>query len=230
MASESPPVDAPIEGVLLDLDGTIMDSQEGILETMRHTLTTLGVVAPPSEELLTWIGPPFPLSLRRSTTLDESGIQRAIEEYRDHYIRVGSAMAEPFPGMVELIRELAGHGVVIALATSKPRTQALGMLDRLGLLGFFSATGCASDDETRGTKSEVIEDALAELVGRGLDPSGFVMVGDRIHDFEAAREHGLVSVAVEWGYGNEAEWAHADVTVETPNELRKLLLDGRVAV
>lgn len=218
------------KGVLLDLDGTIMDSQEGILQTMRHTLSAVGCETPDDEVLFSWIGPPFPSSLRRWTTLDDDGVERAVAEYRSYYNEVGERLSHPFPGMVELIRDLAEQGITLGLATSKPRSQALRMLERVGVMHLFAATGAASDDEKRGTKSEVIEDALSELAEKGIDASGFAMVGDRIHDIEAAREHGLVPVAVAWGYGNSAEWAHADHTVHSPEELKNFILNGNVAV
>ena len=219
-----------VPGVLLDLDGTIMDSQEGILQTMRHTLQAVGCDVPSDDELFPWIGPPFPSSLRRWTTLDDAGIERAVIEYRSYYDEVGEHLSRPFARMVELLHDFGDRGVTLALATSKPRSQALRMLERAGVLHRFSATGAASDDEKRGTKSEVIEDALGELAENGIDTSGFAMVGDRIHDIEAAREHGLIPVAVAWGYGNSSEWAHADHTVESPEQLRDFILNGSVAV
>lgn len=200
-----------------------MDSKEGILHTFRHTLEQVGCDVPGDDELSGWIGPSFPSSLRRWTDLDEQGIWRAVKIYGEHYMMVGEGMSEPFDGMVEVIKELNANGVTLGLATSKPRSQALKMLKRVGLLHVFSATGCATDDEKRGTKSEVIADALSELGEKNIDYSQFLMVGDRIHDIEAAHEHDLTSVAVTWGYGSSEEWAHAQHLVSTPDELRELI-------
>ncbi len=211
------------QAVLWDLDGTIMDSQAGILETMRHTLTQMGCDVPSPHDLFRWIGPPFPSSLRRWTNLDKGGVAQAIEVYRDFYEAQGTLMSKPFPGMLDILRSLRDQGIVQGLATSKPRTQALGMLERVGVLDFFSALGCASDDETRGTKSEVMSDAMAELALIGITSDQLVMVGDRIHDFEAATELGVPNIGVTWGYGNADEWAHADQIVSTPSELQSLL-------
>ena len=63
--------------VLWDFDGTIMDSQAGILRSMRHSLETLGCEVPPNEEFGTWVGPPFPKSLRNWTSLDAAGVEEA---------------------------------------------------------------------------------------------------------------------------------------------------------
>jgi phosphoglycolate phosphatase len=206
---------APERAILFDLDGTIMDSQEGILWTMEQTLTALECEVPDRGDLFRWIGPPFPSSLRRWTNLDDAGIELAVQLYRDLYDTTGSLMASPFPGMVELIEDLHHRGVVVGLATSKPRTAALRMLERLGIDKFFDARGCASDDETRGTKEEVISDALAELAPLGIGVSDLVMVGDRIHDFEAATALGMKSIAVTWGYGDEVERQEASIVADS---------------
>jgi len=211
------------QAVVWDLDGTIMDSQAGILETMRHTLAGMGCEAPSPQELFGWIGPSFPSSLRRWTNLDEHGVAQAIEVYRDFYEAQGTLMSEPFPGVLDVLHSLRHQGVVQGLATSKPRTQALGMLERVGVLDFFSALGCAFDNETRGTKLEVMSDAMAELALIGITSDQLVMVGDRIHDFEAAAELGVESIGVAWGYGNADEWSKADHIVWTPSELQSLL-------
>ena len=209
--------------VLWDLDGTIMDSQEGILATMRHTLTVMECPVPSHEDLFAWIGPSFPSSLKRWTSLDDQGVAEAIKVYGDFYAEHGAAMASPFPGVPELIRSLHASGVPLGLATSKPRSAALQMLESVGLLDLFSALGCASDDETRGTKWEVMSDALAELTPLSLRPHQMLMVGDRIHDFDAARQLGVSSVAVCWGYGNSQEWDQADYQVSEPENLGALL-------
>jgi phosphoglycolate phosphatase len=209
--------------VLWDLDGTIMDSQEGILATMRHTLSVMGCAIPHDDDLFGWIGPSFPTSLRRWTSLDDAGVAEASQVYGHYYAAKGAALASPFPGVVELIHSLHSSGVPLGLATSKPRTSALQMVESIGLLELFSARGCASDDETRGTKWEVMSDAMAELADLSILPNQMLMVGDRIHDFEAARQLGVPSVAVGWGYGKDLEWSHADYQVSEPDNLRELL-------
>jgi phosphoglycolate phosphatase len=221
--------DAMGRAILFDLDGTIMDSQEGILWTMRQTLTALECEVPKPDDLFGWIGPPFPSSLRRFTNLDDAGIQRAVELYRDFYDQKGSLMSAPFPGMVELIENLHQRGVVLGLATSKPRTAALRMLKRIGIDRFFDARGCASDDETRGTKEEVISDALAELAPLGIGVSDLVMVGDRIHDFEAASALGIKSIAVTWGYGDEEERQEATIIAESVGDLALIINNDELA-
>ena len=205
--------------VLWDFDGTIMDSQAGILRSMRHSLETLGCEVPPPTEFGKWVGPSFPKSLRNWTTLDAAGVEEAGRIYKDHYEAYGAHEAEPFPGLTELVHGLHEQGVPLGLATSKPCSTAFRQLASIGLLDFFLARGCASEDESRGSKIDVMSDALDGLSHLSLKRSEIVMIGDRIHDFEASRELGVTSVAVRWGYGSPDEWACADYQVSTPEEL-----------
>lgn len=216
--------------VLWDFDGTIMDSQAGILRSMRHSLEILGCEVPPAEEFGKWVGPSFPKSLRNWTALDAAGVEEAGRIYKDHYEAYGAEEAEPFAGMTELVHALHQQGVPLGLATSKPCSTAFRQLKGIGLLDLFSARGCASDDETRGSKIEVMSDALEGLSHLSLKNSEIVMIGDRIHDFEASRELGVTCVAVQWGYGSPDEWAYADYQVSTPQELvafcKDTIVDG----
>lgn len=205
--------------VLWDFDGTIMDSQVGILKSMRHSLESLGLAAPPDEEFGKWVGPPFPKSLRNWTSLDDEGLEEAGRIYKEHYEAFGVDEADPFPGVPELVHDLHNKGVPLGLATSKPCGTAFRQLDGLGLLGFFSARGCAAEDESRGSKIEVMSDAIQGLADLALSPSEILMIGDRIQDFEASRKLGVTCVAARWGYGSVDEWSHADYQVDTPQEL-----------
>lgn len=216
----------PFRAVLWDFDGTIMDSQAGILRSMRHSLETLGCEVPAAEEFGKWVGPPFPKSLRNWTTLDDAGVDEAGRIYKDHYEAFGADEAEPFPGMTELVHALHQQGVPLGLATSKPCGTAFRQLEGIGLLNLFSASGCAAEDESRGSKIEVMSDALEGLSHLSFRTSEIVMIGDRIHDFEASRKLGVTCVAVRWGYGNPDEWAHADYQVDTPDELAAFCQDN----
>lgn len=205
--------------VLWDFDGTIMDSQAGILKSMRHCLDALGCEAPPDKEFGTWVGPPFPKSLESWTSLDVARIEEAGRIYKAHYEAFGAGDAHHFPGTTELVRALHQQGVSLGLATSKPCGTAFRQLTGIDLLDLFAARGCAAEDESSGSKIEVMTDAIEGLAHVSVGPSEMVMIGDRIHDFEASRELGVTCVAVRWGYGSADEWSHADYQVDTPEEL-----------
>jgi phosphoglycolate phosphatase len=97
------------------------------------------------------------------------------------------------------------------------------MLHHFTLTHYFDVVAAAADDESRGAKDQVIEDALGALRAQDIDTTNIIMVGDRIHDVEGARAHGIDTIMVRWGYGGPAEWAQADRVVDTPRQLHQAL-------
>jgi len=209
--------------ILLDLDGTLVDSAPGITQSIAHTLRTMGLPVPPMSELLHWVGPPLPQSFARLAGLAPQGVDEAISIYREQYLNVGAYDSKLFDGTGALLRDLKERGHHLALATSKPWTPAVLMLEHFTLVRFFDVIATAADDESRGAKHEVIEDALAGLREKGLPTESMLMVGDRIHDVEGARTHGLDTAIVQWGYGTPEEWEKAHHKIATPRQLRQLL-------
>lgn len=207
--------------IIWDLDGTIMDSLPGILDPIANTLRTLGHDVP--DNLRHWAGPPFPYSLRTELGLDEEQVDSAVAAYRDYYNTTGTFLSHPFSEVVDIILLGRENGRVQATATSKPISQTVEMLKRHQLVDAFSVIGAASDDEKRSAKVEVLADALAGLAKQDISLDNAVMVGDRIHDFEAASQHELHSIAATWGYGTRSEWSHATYRAETPAHLGALL-------
>ena len=209
--------------VLFDLDGTLVDSAPGITQTIAYTLREMGAEVPPMSDLLHWVGPPLPESFRIRAGMDHNTAERAIAVYRERYLEVGAYDSRLFDGTGPLLKDLKAKGHTLALATSKPQTPAVLMLEHFTLAHHFDVVAAARDDETRGAKHLIIEDALEGLRAKGLSTSPIIMIGDRVHDIEGAKAHGIESVAVSWGYGTPEEWEHADYLVHTPRQLRELL-------
>ncbi len=209
--------------VLLDLDGTLVDSAPGIVSTIAFTLEKLGKPVPAVKDLRRWVGPPLPESFRLRSGLTPEEIVHGIEIYRDRYLDVGAYDAKLFDGVASLLRGLKEGGAHLALATSKPLTPASIMLEHFTLAPFFDVVAGAADDESRGKKEQVIEDALQGLVAKNLPVDNIIMVGDRIHDVEGAAIHGIDTIMVRWGYGGPEEWAHAQTIVDTPRQLHQAL-------
>ena len=211
------------QSVLLDLDGTLVDSAPGIVSTIAFTLKEMGREVPTMAELRRWVGPPLPQSFEVRGQMSPSEAREAVTIYRGRYLDVGVYDAKLFDGVADLLLGLRDAGAHLAIATSKPTTPATIMLEHFTLSDFFDVTSCAADDETRGSKAEVVEDALAGLRQKGLPTDNAIMVGDRIHDVEGAGHHGIDTIMVSWGYGGPAEWEKAHHVIDTPRQLHQAL-------
>jgi phosphoglycolate phosphatase len=214
----------PYTTVLWDLDGTIIDSRAGIFNSFNHTLAAMGLPLLRREDLNQYIGPPLLDSFLEICGGDLVEAQRAKAIYRERYIQGGGAIeADVFPGVLEVIAASKAAGKFNSLATSKGYSGVKLVGDHFDFLGLFDVLGTASNYGTRSTKADVISYALAELELLDADLSRVILVGDRIHDIEGAREHGIEVILVEWGSGDESEWTQADAIAKTPADLSVLL-------
>ena len=209
--------------VLLDLDGTLVDSAPGIVQSIAHALREVGAPVPSMSKLLRWVGPPLPESFHVLGGIPQDEVDNVLTIYRRQYLDVGAYDSKLFDGVGALLRDLKERDITIALATSKPYTPAVLMLEHFTIAHHFEVIATAWDDETRGEKPLIVGDALEQLAEKGHNTADIVMIGDRIHDVEGAKEHNLPSIIVGWGYGTGEEWGHADYVAHTPRQLRTLL-------
>jgi phosphoglycolate phosphatase len=214
----------PYDAVLFDLDGTLIDSAPGIIDSLEETFRHFGWAIPPRSELMHYIGPPLIDSFRNRLGLDEADAWETLRVYRQEHRRDGAFDSEVFPGIVEILEQLQLAGVPLAVATSKPESQAVRVLEHLKLAEFFTVICGATEDESRSTKSDIVAQALIGLRNAGHPTSHAVMIGDRVYDVEGAAAQGLPAVIVEWGYGSPAEAVDAVATVSSADQLRAFLL------
>ncbi len=207
------------DAVLLDLDGTLADSRPGIVACFKFMLGELGHDPAKSGDLTALVGPPIAVSIRTLLALyGDDRVDLGLTTYRARYSDVALYDCVPFPGISEMLGELATTGRPLCLATSKRRDFAERVVDFLGFHDYLSAIygalpGGGLDDK---------KDMIAELLRvEGYDPATSVMVGDRYHDIHAAQANGLRSIGVLWGYGGQAELqeAGADVLAATPPDV-----------
>jgi phosphoglycolate phosphatase len=212
-----------INTVLLDLDGTLADSRPGIAGSFRFMLNELGHDASAAGDLSWAVGPPIAVSIRTLLErYDDDRVELGLLTYRARYSTVGLYECSAFPGILAMLATLQTAGLTLCLATSKRRDFAERVVDHLGFRPFLAAVwgalpGGGLDDK---------KDMLAELLRvEGYDPTATVMVGDRLHDIEAAKANGLRSIGVLWGYGGqvELEQAGADGLALVPGDVTGLL-------
>lgn len=220
------PVRSPFSCVLWDVDGTIVDASEGILRRLAVTLEHFGHPAPTHAELVHWIGPPMFESFQTNVGMTPEQSAEAVTFYRvlgkaDGY----TTGARLYPGIGELIADLAAAGVPQATASSKPEIQVRALVDHFGLAPAFTAvTGATPDERTLATKADIIAESLRRLRAAGVDTSRPVLIGDRHHDIDGAAVHDVPVVFVRWGFSWPHESEGASTVVDTVDELRALLL------
>jgi phosphoglycolate phosphatase len=213
----------PFTAILLDLDGTVTDSAPGITDTLAYTFEALGLPVPAPDELLRYVGPPILDSFRDRAGMSLAERERALEVYRARYLDRGAYDATLYPGMGELVRDIAAAGIPLSLATSKPELPATLMLEHFTIAHHFDIITGASADEVRSAKADVVAEALVRLRAMDADLTRPVMIGDRVHDVEGAAAHGIPTIAVSWGYGEPSEFTHARAVAHDVHELRALL-------
>ncbi|MFQ5699018.1 MAG: HAD hydrolase-like protein [Myxococcota bacterium] len=195
--------------MLFDLDGTLTDPSNGIYASIRSALTQLGRPLPDREELRGWVGPPLHRSFRERAGLSGSEAVQAVRHYRAHFEAEGIRQNRLQPGAPEILRKLSSAGVLVLLATSKPRVYAEQILEGFDLHSEFDGIFGASLDAAGAEKGEVVAEALDFALGLR---SRAVMVGDRADDVLAARDRGLPSIGVGWGFAAEGELEAAGAT------------------
>ena len=191
-----------IKNVLFDLDGTLTDPAEGITNALMHAQRRLGRAVSPREQLFVFIGPPLIEMFMSEWGLTRAEADQALVYYREHFSTKGLFENVPYPGIGDCLADLRAAGLRLFVATSKPEPLSLRILEHFELLQYFEAVAGSTLDEQRTKKGEVIAYALDTY---HLDPAETVMVGDRKHDVEGARENGLPCIGVLYGYGSRAE-------------------------
>jgi phosphoglycolate phosphatase len=210
--------------LLLDLDGTLVDSAPGITASVAAALTEIGVPVPAADALRSFVGPPMRQTFREVVGLDELTAERAVRLYRRHYAEIGAMDSSVYHGVPDLLEALSAAGWPMAVATSKVEDQADRIAEHYGL-GAHMVTVCGtSDAEGRSTKREVIRECLRRMHVRGVDVSRPLMVGDRGYDVLSAAAEGVPTIRVLWGYGTPDESAQALATADSPQALARLLL------
>jgi phosphoglycolate phosphatase len=190
--------------LLLDLDGTLIDSRPGIVASIRAALADLGHDPDPEEDFTWMIGPPMEQVI--GTVLARWGdtrAQLAVDRYRANYARIGLVGNALYPGIEAAVRALAATHDLF-LCTAKRTRFAVPILENLGLAALFRGIHGTEDDGRFDDKA-----VLARHILSAHALSRAAMVGDRLHDMEAAHANRLPAIGAGWGYGGRAELAAA---------------------
>jgi len=211
------------KNILLDLDGTISDPMTGITRSVEFALNHFGIKVNDLNELCPFIGPPLKDCFKEYYDFTDKQVEIAISKYRERYAETGMYENHLYEGISEFLEKASHKGFRLFVATSKPTFFAEKILDYFNLADYFVFIGGSSLDFSRNTKTDVINHVLEV---NGIEVlSETVMIGDRKHDIIGAKETGLASIGVLYGYGSyeELSQAGASYIVKDIDELGKLL-------
>lgn len=209
--------------ILFDLDGTLTDPGEGITNSVAYALKKYDIEVSDRSELYKFIGPPLKDSFMRYYSFSEEKAEQAIAYYREYFRDIGIFENRVYEGVEDMLRTLCDKEKTIVLATSKPEEFAVRILEHFDLKKYFNIVAGASMDSSRRKKGDVIAYAISLCEDFCKDTA--VMIGDREHDVIGAKENGLKSIGVLYGYGNENELkvAGADYIVSSPADILNLI-------
>ncbi|MDE7108242.1 MAG: HAD family hydrolase [Clostridiales bacterium] len=210
------------KNILLDLDGTLTDSFEGITNSALYALHKMAVTKYNKSNLNFFVGPPLYDSFGKIFDGDEQKVERAVTLYREYFAERGWKENRVYDGVPQMLQQLVDCGKTLIVATSKPELFARRIVEHFDLSKYFTFVAGASMDNSRTKKAKVIEYAIAST---GIEKTDTIMIGDRNHDILGAKQCGLKSMGVLYGYGDLPEHtaAGADYIANTPEEIVKIL-------
>lgn len=213
--------------IIFDLDGTLSDPKTGIINCVKYALNQMNVNAPDHINLEKFIGPPLQVSFKELLHFKDAKVHMAIQHYRERFKSKGLFEQELYPHISELLKTLNEKGYMLAIATSKPTIFAEQITKHFHIEHFFEHIIGSNLDGTRIHKADIIFEVMNRF--KSLVKEDFIMVGDRIHDLAGAKEAGIPSIAVSYGYGSREELLSGDPAflVESVKELEKLLIGER---
>ncbi|WP_089606150.1 HAD-IA family hydrolase [Acinetobacter piscicola] len=193
-----------IKNILIDLDGTLTDPKVGITTSARYGLAKVGHAIPESENIDWIIGPPLKASLAKILNVDANDVlaDQALLGYRERFAVTGLFENHVFEDVAETLVALKDKGYRLFLATAKPEVYARQILDHFDLLQYFEYPYGSELNGERTNKGDLIAYILKK---EQLNPEECLMVGDREHDIFGARNNGIETIAVEYGYGSKQE-------------------------
>ncbi len=211
-----------IKNIIFDLDGTITDSYEGIVNAVKFSLEKINFKYDETK-LISFIGPPLKDSYME-LGFSETESKERIEDFRDYYFEKGMKKMRLYDGVEDTIKNLHDAGYKIYLATSKVESSAKKILSDNGLLKYFSYVAGATMDQSRVEK----EDVIAYLLNKtGIKAEESIMIGDRHHDIEGAKMNNIKAIAAEYGFGNKEEYENAVFIAQKPTDIYDYVINNR---
>lgn len=206
--------------LFFDFDGTIADSEQGIVNGIKYMIDKLGVNELTLDQYRDWIGPSLAYSINKYfPQLDDQGVRHAIHLYQDYYNAQGIFELQLYNDVPAVLAQLQDSGYQLAVASSKPEHMIDRIVDHFDMRSLFTGLyGASKDERTRVTKTDVLAYAIQETHADKLQS---IMIGDRFTDIEGGRNNQVQTLGVTYGFGDLAELqkAGASKIIATPDEL-----------
>lgn len=190
--------------ILFDLDGTLTDSGEGIINCATLALEHFGLPVSDRETMRVFVGPPLHETFVKFGVPQDKA-EEAVKVYRSRYVTVGKFENIPYPGISDLLETLKNQGHKLLVATSKPEALSIEIMEHFDIAKYFDRICGASLDRSRSSK----EDVIAYLLEENGSSENMIMVGDTAFDVLGAAAHGIPTIGVAWGYGSVEEMQKA---------------------
>ena len=212
------------EFVLFDLDGTLTESGQGIVNSVVYAMEKMGIKENDKMKLEKFVGPPLLDSFMKYYDFTEAEAKQAVTFYREYFAEKGIYEAPLYEGIETALKYLKNSGKALYVATSKPEVFARRILQHLQIENYFVDIVGSNLDGTKVKKDEIISFLLEK--NEIVDRSKVIMVGDREHDIFGAKKVGVDSVGVLYGYGDyqELESAGATYIIERLDDIIEIVL------
>ncbi len=208
-----------MKAILFDLDGTLIDSSEGITKSTQYALAHYGIIENDLSKFYKFIGPPLVASFKKYYDFPEEQAVEAVAVYRERYNKIGLFECSLYPGVRECIEKLKAQGYLIGMASSKPEVSCRRILEHFGILELFDDVVGATFDGRIDTKEEVLNEVMCRWSDVPKDE--MCLIGDTMFDVEGANQVGIRTVAVTFGFGNVQEMVEAGA-VAVCDDMEKL--------
>ncbi len=208
------------DNVIFDFDGTISDTSEGVIASIKYAFERLGVDVGVDFDYARFIGPALMDSFQRFVGLTHEQAKLATAAYREVYTPKNVYLCSLYDGVIEMLETLRANGIRLSIASAKPENQLKKAVDALGISDYFDVVCGQTDDKIEhNDKSDIIRRAIC-----GTSP---VMVGDSIHDVAAARKVGVPVVGVTYGFTSFEHMTDAkpDYIASSPHDIAKIVLN-----
>lgn len=193
--------------VLFDLDGTLVNTGEGITNCVRYALEKFGIKETDQKKLERFIGPPLWDSFQREYGFSEEDSWKAVAFYRERYNDIGVWECELYPEIKETLEILQKKGYRIGIASSKPEKFCPLLMKHFGIDGYFEIIGGATSDGKAGSKAAVLADVLKRFdIGESAEEKEqVVLIGDTKYDALGAKEVGIGCIGITYGFEQDME-------------------------